>query len=88
MGLDCKGTADLKDLVGIKDKLISQMLEQFPNGHYSIMINLWDDYTCRLQCRHGADNPDGETVTIHIWQYYKEEFTYFTEQTPKMLGTS
>lgn len=78
MGLNCSGIIELKDIKDIPKELIRQMKEIFPDSPYSIIINLWDDYTYRVQCRHGEPVKNG-MCTIHIWQYYKGEFSYEIE---------
>lgn len=48
----------------------NDMLERFPNCHYSIQILLWDDNTDSVECKHGRDNE------IHISKFYDGKLTY------------
>ena len=77
MGLNCRGIIKLNNLDFIIKKLVQQMKEKFPNRRFSVIVNLWDDHTYRIQCKHGEPIKDG-TAIIHIWQYYKNKYSYET----------
>ncbi len=68
-------TVNLWELDEVKDELVKRMKEKFPEGHYSVLLSIWDDHTYRIQCRHGESIGNG-LIDIHIWQYYKDKYTY------------
>lgn len=83
-------TSDLASFESVKEvsnELIRLMQEKFPECHYSIFINMWDDKTFRVECRYGesADIND-EQRALHIYRWYNDEITYEKQMIPNLLG--
>ncbi len=74
-----KGIAKLRDLEDIPESLISRMKKKFPDGNYSIIINLWTNSIYKVECKHAEPKDNG--FIIHIWQYYKGKYSYATTPT-------
>ena len=51
----------------------NEMFKKFPNCNHTISINIWDDGTDEVMCRHGDSNK-----TLHITKYYNSELTYYS----------
>ena len=51
----------------------NEMFKKFPECNHTISINLWDDGTDEVMCRHGDTNG-----LLHITKYYNSALTYYT----------
>ena len=61
--------------------VIDDILQRFPDCHYTVRLLLWDDETYSVECRHG------DTDKIYISTYYNDELTY-QEIDFKKIGNS
>lgn len=52
----------------------NDMLERYPNCHYTIKILLWDDGTSSVECRHARNV--GKEIIICNSLYYEDELKY------------
>ncbi len=49
----------------------ADILNRFPNCHYTIKVLLWDDNTSMVECRHGSNNK------LHIARFYNGLLDYY-----------
>lgn len=70
---------DFKFIETVKDNLIVNMLDTFPNAQHTIIIVLWNDGTFRVRCQWGDTSNGIENIPLHIYQWYNDEYSYILD---------
>ena len=69
------GMVNFKEIEKISKHLIDIMYLVFNCNSYSIFVNVWDDYTFRVECRY-AEVINDKQCKLHIYEWYKGEINY------------